>query len=250
MSTTAYSPSKTLTRLEKHEEHEVDQRPLDLGLITRLFRYTGPHAATRNWLFLLVVLRAIQLPALTWLIALTIRGPITERDVPGTVRYMAAFFAVAVSTQVVMHFRQRLALQLGEAVVYDLRNDIFRHLQDMPMAFYHRMKLGRIISRMSSDVEDLRVGVQEVLFICLVQIGQMIFAAAFMLYYDVWLFLMVLFLRTILWLLNRTFHRRLSVVLRRMRESFSRVTATLAESVNGIRVTQSFVRQESQRRAV
>lgn len=238
-------PGAALTRLDKHDELEVDQRPLDLNLITRLFRYTKPHAWHRNWLFVLVFFRAIQLPGLTWLIAVTIREPIYNRDIPMLLWYIGAFFALAVSTQVVMHWRQKMALQLGEAVVYDLRNDMFQHLQQMPMSFYHRTKLGRIISRMSSDVEDLRIGVQEVLFICLVQVGQMAFAAAFMLYYDKWLFLLVLLLAPVLWLLNRTFHKKMSVTLRRMRESFSRVTATLAESVNGIRVTQGFVRQDT-----
>src|SRR6218665_1647173 len=103
MSTTSYSPRRTLTRVDKRDEQdEIDQRPLDMALITRLFRYTRPHATQRNWLFFLVFIRAIQLPALTWLIALTIRGPIAASDVHGTIVYMAVFFAVAVSTQVVM----------------------------------------------------------------------------------------------------------------------------------------------------
>jgi ATP-binding cassette, subfamily B, bacterial len=240
-----YSRQRTLTRVEKHDEDEAEQHPLDLGLITRLFRYTQNHAKIRNGIFLLVLFRSVQLPMLTWLIALTIRGPIATGDISGVIWYMLMFFAVAVSTQVVMHFRQKWALNLGESVVYDLRRDLFAHLQQMPMSFYHRTKLGRIISRMSSDIEDVRVGVQEVLFICLVQVGQMLFAAGFMLYYDVWLFLMVLFLAPVMWILNRIFHRRLSMVLRQMRDSFSRVTATLAESVNGIRVTQGFVRQDT-----
>ena len=78
---------------------------------------------------------------------------------------------LALSTQFVMHFRQRLALELGEAVVFDLRNEIFAHLQRMPMSFFNSTKLGRIISRMTTDVEDVRVGVQEVLFVSLVQVG-------------------------------------------------------------------------------
>src|SRR4029079_8074766 len=96
--------------------------------------------------------------------------------------------------------------------------------------------------------EDVRVGVQEVLFVCMVQFGHMAVAAAFMLWYDRTLFLMVLFLAPVLWLVNHVFHRQLSVALRQMRESFSRVTATLAESVNGIRATQAFVRQDTNAR--
>jgi ATP-binding cassette subfamily B protein len=147
-----------------------------------------------------------------------------------------------------MHFRQRLALELGESVVFDLRNDIFAHLQRMPLGFFQQTKLGRIISRMTSDVEDVRIGVQEVLFVCMVQLGQMFVAAAFMLWYDRALFFMVMLLAPVLWFINHCFHSKLSVALRQMRESFSRVTATLAESVNGIRVTQAFVRHDTNAR--
>jgi ATP-binding cassette subfamily B protein len=147
-----------------------------------------------------------------------------------------------------MHFRQRLALELGEAVVCDLRNALFAHIQRMPMSWFHRTKVGRIISRMISDIEDVRIGVQEVLFVSLVQLGQMAVATAFMIWYDWKLFLIVLGLAPVIWAINHHFHRKLSKALRAMRESYSRVTATLAESVIGIRVTQGFVRQEENAR--
>ena len=239
-----YKLDCTLTRLDRHEEREPDSRPLDVGLIVRLFSYTRPYAHKRNWLFVMVILRSIQMPALTWLVAAIIRGPIATGDMHGVFVGMLAFLALAASTQFVMHFRQRLALELGEAVVFDLRNEIFARLQSLPMSFFNRTKLGRIISRMSSDVEDVRIGIQEVLFVTLVLLGQMAVAAAFMLWYDPSLFLMVLGLAPVLWWINYHFRRRMSTALRLLRESFSRVTATLAESVNGIRVTQGFVRQD------
>jgi ATP-binding cassette subfamily B protein len=158
------------------------------------------------------------------------------------------FAALALFTQIVMHYRQRLALELGESVVCDLRNALFAHLQTLPMKWFHRTKVGRVISRMTSDIEDVRIGVQEVLFVSLVQLGQMLVAAAAMLWYDWQLFLIVLALAPVIWMINRHFHRKLSVSLRNMRESFSRVTATLAESVLGIRVTQGFVRHEENAR--
>jgi ATP-binding cassette subfamily B protein len=153
-----------------------------------------------------------------------------------------------ISTQVVMHYRQRLAFELGEAIVGDLRIALFTHIQSLRMRWFHNNKVGRVISRLTSDIEDVRVGVQEVLFVSLVQVGQMLVAAAAMLWYDATLFLLVLGLAPILWLINRYFRIRLSNALRDMRESFSRVTATLAESVVGIRVTQAFVRQEENSR--
>lgn len=237
-----------LTRMGRRDEPEVHQRPLDFRLISRLMEYTRPYATKRNWLAVLVILRSIQLPGLTWCLAAVVNGPIADRDVVGLAWGAAGFLLLAISTQIVMHYRQLLALELGENVVTDLRNAIFRHLQIMPMGYFNRTKVGRIISRMIGDIEDVRIGVQEVLFVSLVQLGQMLVAAAFMLWYDWQLFLLVLGLAPILWGLNRAFHRRLSHSLRVLRESFSRITATLAESVLGIRVTQGFVRQEENAR--
>jgi ATP-binding cassette subfamily B protein len=236
--------------ITRHVEREVEprQRPLDFRLIARLMEYTAPYAAKRNWLLLTVIARSIQLPALTWIIAAVITGPIQRRDVQGVIVGTVGYLLLALSTQWVMHYRQRLALELGESVVGDLRNALFAHIQRMPMRWFHRTRVGRVISRMTSDMEDLRVGVQEVLFVSLVQIGQMLVAAAAMLWYDWSLFLIVLGLAPVIWVINRHFHRKLSDALRDMRESFSRVTATLAESVIGIRVTQGFARQEENAR--
>lgn len=235
--------------ITQHVEQQEDrQRPLEFRLIVRLLSFTRPYRWTRNWLLVSVVLRAIQLPALTWTVAAIINGPVTRGDVQGVYRGVLFFALLALSTQVVMHYRQLLALRLGEAVVRDLRNALFQRIQSMRMRWFHQTRVGRVISRMTSDIEDVRIGVQEVLFVTLVQLGQMIVAAAAMLWYDWTLFLVVLGLAPSLWIINRHFHRRLSGNLRNLRESFSRVTATLAESVVGIRVTQAFVRQSENSR--
>jgi len=233
-----------LVRVTAPAQIDVEKRPLDFRLIVRVLGYTRPYAAKRNWLLTMVLLRAVQLPLLSFVIAAVIDGPIRRGNVPGVLWGAVGFAALALFTQVIFHFRQRLALELGEAVVRDLRNALFGHLQRMPMSFFHRNQVGQLIARMTSDTENVRMGVQEVLFVSLVALGQMVVAAGLMLWYDRVLFLLVLAVAPVLWLINRRFHRVLSHVLRAMRESFSRVTATLAESVLGIRITQSFVRQE------
>ena len=113
------------------------------------------------------------------------------------------------------------------------------------MSFFHRMKLGRIISRVTSDVEALRVGIQDVAFVSTIQFGQMVFSACIMAWWDWELFLVVAAMAPVLWLVNNHFRMKYSRLTRASQDSFSRVTATLAESVNGIRVTQGFVRQET-----
>ncbi|MEL7086996.1 MAG: ABC transporter ATP-binding protein, partial [Planctomycetota bacterium] len=237
---------KHATRLTavRRDDAEAKQRPLDWRLIARLWRYAEPHAARRNTLLFIVIVRAIQLPAVAWLAAEIINGPVFERDFRGVVWGAVGLAVLALVTEVTFHFRIRLSLELGEAVVQDLRRDIFAHLQSMSMRFYDRTKLGRIISRVTSDAEAMRMGIQDVLFVSLVQGGGMVVAAGVMLRYDPPLFFFVLAMTPIIYLINRWFTKRLTRQARLIQESFSRVTATIAESVNGVRVTQGFVRQE------
>ncbi|HUE71843.1 MAG TPA: ABC transporter ATP-binding protein [Pirellulaceae bacterium] len=233
----------------RDDDREADKRPLDLGLIVRLLTYTRPYAAKRNWLLVMAALRAIQLPLVAWTISAVIAGPIKGHAPFGSILAGAmALLVLAGSTQVVFHFRQRWALELGEMVIHDLRSAIFAHLQRMPMSFYSKTKIGRIISRVTSDCEALRVGVQDVLFVSLVGLGQMIVSAALMLYLDWALFSIVLAISPILWVINRYFRGKLSSAYRIVQESFSRLTSTLAESINGVRVTQGFVREEVNQR--
>jgi ATP-binding cassette subfamily B protein len=234
-----------ITRLRHDLDREPDTRPLDFGLIRRLLTYTKPYAAKRNWLLVTVALRAIQLPCVAWVIGAVINGPIAGKaPLSGVLSGAAGLLALALFTQINFHYRQRLALELGEAVIRDLQQQIFTHLQKMPMSFFNRTKIGRIISRVTSDCEAMRIGVQDVLFVTLVGLGQMAVSAAFMLYYDVVMFAVVAAMTPVMWGLNRYFRRRLSRTYRDVQESFSRVTSTLAESANGIRVTQGFVREE------
>jgi ATP-binding cassette subfamily B protein len=232
-------------RARDDDEDEEQFKPLEWGLIRRLFTYTAPVKGKVATLVGLTLIRSVQLPALAWVMSLIIKGPITARDFAGIGLGVAGYGLLAISTDLLFHFRQRYALEIGETVVHGLRAEIFAKTLRQPMGFFNRVKIGRIIGRVTSDVESVRVGIQDVLFVSVIQFGSMIFAAAVMLWSDWVLFLVVLALAPILWLINRHFRVKLSRYSRASSESFSRVTATLAESVNGIRVTQGFVRQET-----
>jgi ATP-binding cassette subfamily B protein len=234
-----------LVRRVRDDEDEELQKPLEWGLIRRLFTYTAPVQGKVTWLILLTFVRSAQLPALGWVMSLVIKGPITGRDLAGIALGVAGYGLLALSTDGLFHFRQRYALEIGETVVNGLRKDIFAVTMKQPMSFFNRVKIGRIIGRVTSDVEAVRVGIQDVLFVSVVQFGSMLFTAAVLLWVDWVLFLVVLAMAPVLWALNRHFRVKLSHYTRASQESFSRVTATLAESVNGIRVTQGFVRQET-----
>jgi ATP-binding cassette subfamily B protein len=235
----------TVVQRPSDEEEEVAQRPLEWGLIRRLLAYTRPHAARRNWLVVLTLFRAVQLNGLIWLFSAAIAGPVARGDTRGLWWAVAGYAGLALLTEGMFHFRMRYAQELGETVVHRLRADLFASVQRQPMAFFHQTKLGRILGRLTSDIESLRSGIQDVFFVSIVQFGQMAGAAAVMLFTDPVMFLVVLGMAPVIWVANRRFRGRLSFYSRASQESFSRVTATLAESVNGIRVTQGFVREET-----
>ncbi|ACB74199.1 ABC transporter ATP-binding protein [Opitutus terrae] len=239
----AAAPPSLLVLRPRDGEDDQPVKPLEWGLMRRLFGYTGAVATKRNALLVLTVVRSAQLPAFSWLAASIINGPITARDTGALVLGLVAYGALALVTDGMFHFRQRYALEIGETVVNQLRAEVFARVQRQPMSFFHRVKLGRIISRVTSDIESVRVGIQDVLFVSVIQFGSMLFAAVVMAWSDWKMFLVVAGMAPVLWLINNRFRLQLSRLTRASSESFSRVTATLAESVGGMRITQGFVRQ-------
>lgn len=218
--------------------------PLNLALIRRILEYTHEASGIRNVLAAMAVARAIQLPFLAWAAGAIINGPIAQKNTTWLIWSVAGYAGFALFTEVIFHFRIKLALRFGEIVMAVLRRDLFSHLMRMPMSFYHEHRVGSLISRLTSDIESVRAGVQDALFVSIVQGGQMVVAAILMLIYDPVLFLSVAAVGPILWMVNRRFQDRQSRMMRAAQESFSRITASMAEAVGGIRVTQGFSRQE------
>jgi ATP-binding cassette subfamily B protein len=230
----------------KHDPESTQRRPEEglLRLLRRVFSYTLPHKRLLIPLTIQVAMRAALLPLGTWAMAAVINGPIEHRNPNGIIYGALGVAGLAAFTNWMFHYRYRLALELGEAVIHDLRREVMAHVFKMPMVFFDTTKVGRIIGRVTSDIDSIRTGVQDVVFISVVQMGQMLVAGAMMVYYDWVLFLVVLLLAPIIWSLNRTFTKRMTDAQRKATESYSRIAATLAESVSGVRVTQGFVRED------
>jgi len=226
------------------ELEERKQAPLSFRLIKRLLGYLRAYPKRTAWLLICVLARGLQLPVLAWAIGAIINGPVARGDAAGLTRAALGFFAFACFTEFTFHFRVKLAQQLGEQVVHDIRRDLFRHWLRLTMSYFQSRPVGRLISRLTGDAENVRVGVQNVLFVSLVQGGQMLGCAVLMAFTDFTLFLCALGVAPVVWGINLLFRSRLSAAYRAQSDSFSRISATMAESVSGVRVTQSFSRQE------
>ncbi|HTW94179.1 MAG TPA: ABC transporter ATP-binding protein [Tepidisphaeraceae bacterium] len=132
----------------------------------------------------------------------------------------------------------------GERVQFSIRRRLFQRLQILSMSYYDKTKLGRIISRCTTDIEALReVNVWGIWQI--VSNGLMMFVAgALMLYTDWRLFLGVAWLGVVLFLVNAIYLKKSSVMYQIAREGWTRVSTNLAENITGVRVVTAFNRQD------
>ena len=226
------------------EPEEVERLPLSWALLKRILGYTKPYAKVRNTLFLACALRAAQLAATPWLIGRIIRGPVAAGDSRALALWLAGLAALVVFCELTLYLRVTLAHRLGEAVLHDMRVELMGVLLRRPMKFFHRTRHGSLISRMISDIEAVRNGVQNNLPISFVSLGQMTVSGLVMAFISWKLFLLLLLVVPVILGLSAYFKTRIAEAAKVQIESFSRVTAALAETVQGIRVTQGFNREE------
>jgi ABC-type multidrug transport system fused ATPase/permease subunit len=131
----------------------------------------------------------------------------------------------------------------GERVQFSLRRQLFEHLQRLSMSYYDKTKLGRIISRCTSDINSLR----EVNVWGIWQVGanllMMVFAAAMLVVTDWRLFLAVAWLGPVLFVCHHIYRKKNIHHWQVVREGFTRVSTNLAENITGMRVVVAFNRQ-------
>lgn len=131
----------------------------------------------------------------------------------------------------------------GERVQFDVRRKLFSHLQTLSMSYYDKTKLGRIISRCTSDVGAMREvnvwGIWQVIANLMI----VIIAAIFLVQTDWRLFVAVCWLGPVIYLLNLFYKTRAMVLQQISREGYTRISTNLAENITGMRVVMAFNRQ-------
>ena len=132
----------------------------------------------------------------------------------------------------------------GERVLADLRNGLFRHLQRLSLGYYERNRAGVIISRLTNDVDALdqlvTEGVTSLLKNTLLLLGSIVI----LFFLDWRLALATLTVMPALIVATAMFRSRSTLAYRAVRERLGLVTATLAEDIAGMRVLQSFTRED------
>jgi ABC-type multidrug transport system fused ATPase/permease subunit len=132
---------------------------------------------------------------------------------------------------------------VGQRALQDLRLDIFRHLQEMPVGFYERRPAGVLISRMTNDVEALESMVTDSITTLFQATLTLLGSIVILLLFDVQLALLTFLIFPVMAVASFAFRLASADAFKRTRETIGSITAYLQESLSGVRVMRSFAQE-------
>jgi ABC-type multidrug transport system fused ATPase/permease subunit len=132
---------------------------------------------------------------------------------------------------------------VGQRALQDLRLDIFRHLQEMPVGFYERRPAGVLISRLTNDVEALEQMVTDAVTTLFQASLTLVGSIVILLLFDVNLALLTFIIFPIMAVASFAFRLASADAFARTRETIGALTGYLQESLSGIRVMRSFAQE-------
>jgi ATP-binding cassette subfamily B multidrug efflux pump len=225
-----------------HEE-EAMGKAYDARLMKRLLRYLAPHW----WLVGLAVLILAAASGLEivgpWLTKVALDDAIPASD-GRLLSHLALGYLGAMLLGFILHYTQRiLTTWLGQSIMYDLRKEIFRKFQTLDLQYYDKNPVGRLITRITSDVETLNELFSSGIVTVFGDIFTLVFIVAAMLRMD-WRLALVAFsvLPFVAWAAF-LFRARIRNAYRDIRVRLARINAFLHERMTGVRVVQLFGRE-------
>jgi subfamily B ATP-binding cassette protein MsbA len=148
--------------------------------------------------------------------------------------------ALVLAKNVFMWFGSQLSAGLQEYVTRDLRDAVFKHLQRLPLGYFHRTKTGQIMSTVLTDTEQTRGVITEIVTRSL-QNATMVIANVFILFaISVRLTLLALVIAPLLTVALQPVLRKLRKGHRRLRGEYGEITSVLQEAITGVRLVKSF----------
>ncbi|HLM54821.1 MAG TPA: ABC transporter ATP-binding protein [Pyrinomonadaceae bacterium] len=167
-------------------------------------------------------------------------------DTPlGGVFFIAALFLLTQMAAALVAYAELAILQrMGQLIMYDLRNALFSHLHRLPMRFFDRNPVGRLMTRLTSDVEALNEMLTTVAVSVFGDVALILYIVVWMFYAN-WRLTLVTFsiLPLLVWL-TLWFRRHSRQAHRRVRACVANISAFLQEHITGMSVVQLFNREE------
>ena len=235
-----------------HHEEDLPAKIYDAAIARRLLGYLRPYRGTvLTALTLTIGLSLVRQigPLLTklaidWYVAPAAGQLLTiEAAMAGVFNLALAYLGSLIVILSVGYFQTLLLNTIGQRVMHDLRRQIFAHLQRIDLAFYDRNPVGRLITRLTADVDSLNElftsGVVEVLGDLVLIAG----ALVMMFYFNWRLALVSLLVIPLLIAATAWFRRGAREGFRRVRSKIARLNAFTQEHLSGAQVVQLFNRE-------
>ena len=232
------------SRFGAEQDEDEGGQIYDHTVVTRLLRYLLPY-----WPKLLLTLAAVivytgAVVALPWLVALIIDSYVRTGDLAGLNVVVPIFLSVALLQYASQYLHLRTMALVGQKVLYTLRVGLFRHLQGLSMSYYNRNEVGRVMSVVQNDVQQL----QEFLSILIITFADVlsltgIITAMFLL--DAQLAAITLLVIPLLVVMMVVWQRFARRAFMRARYAIAAVNAGLQENISGVRAVQSMNRENA-----
>jgi ATP-binding cassette subfamily B protein/subfamily B ATP-binding cassette protein MsbA len=154
------------------------------------------------------------------------------------------YLAFAILQWISTFLRVNIMAQVGQSIIYDLRSQLFTHLQDLSLSFYSHYSVGRIITRVINDVGVLREFITWALLAVARDLFALVGIVIVMLSMNFRLSLLTFTVIPVMIWATTVFKKYARENYRQVRTAISWVNSVLAENINGVRVVQAFSREE------
>ncbi len=227
------------------QEEEALGKAYDARLMKRLLEYLRPYRGYVALAVAILVVASFLQVVGPWLTRIAIDDAIPNRDGPLLAKLAGAYAAAITAGFFLMYGQTVLTTWLGQRVMYDLRTEIFGKLQWMDLRFYDRNPVGRLMTRITSDVETLNELFSSGVVAVFGDVFTLGFILAAMLYMDWKLALVTFSVLPFFALTAVLFRARIRTAYRDIRVRLARLNAYLHERFTGIDVVRLFNREQA-----
>ncbi|MBQ7165786.1 MAG: ABC transporter ATP-binding protein [Treponema sp.] len=216
----------------------------DFGQLRRLGKYVKPHAGAMAFIILLMLLTAALGMLYPYFLKIVMDECIPGKDFRRIVMLALATLGISAFTALALKVKISIMTKIGQGIVHDLRTDLFTHVLKLPFSYFDSRPHGKIQVRIVNYVNNLSDVLSNGLVNTVTDLCSLIFIIIFMFTINLPLTLVVLsglpvFIAYV-FILKK--HQRKAWRVQSNKQS--NLNAYISESINGIRVTQSFVREE------
>ena len=236
---------KIKSLLPQEDESNKLRRGYDFGLLKRLGHYILIYKQKITLALIFMSITSFFGITGPWIIGKVIDSGIKGGDLL-QIRFLSITFIVVMFLEWMTN-RTRIILMayVGTKVVADLRSEIFNHLHSLPLTFHNNYKVGRLMSRLISDVNVLQEFVTWSITGVVRAVFMLVGITGVMLTLNWQLALITLTVLPLMIIITNRWQKQVRHAYRATRQRLSLINGYLNESISGIRVTQSFTREQT-----